>query len=70
MQVTFPINKTLKGMEYSNGILSIQFGLYRRTYEGVPSELAHRLAYSKSASDTMSTFSNEIKGKFKVISVV
>ena len=70
MTCTFPLNKTLIGMEYSNGILSLQFGRYRRTYEGVDSATAYRLAYSKSASDVMSVFSNEIKGKFKVVSVL
>jgi hypothetical protein len=69
MQVTFYKNPLLIGMTYEGGTLSLQFGRYRRVYDGVPQSLAYRLAYSRSASDTMSVFANEIKGKFEVIAV-
>jgi hypothetical protein len=69
MTVTFHKNPLLIGMSYEGTTLSLQFGKYRRTYAEVPQSLAYRLAYAKSASETMSVFANEIKGKFNVLQV-
>jgi hypothetical protein len=67
MTCNFPYNPTLKGMSYQpNGMLTLQFGKYARTYADVPRELAYKLAYSKTASEVLSVFANQIKKKFKV----
>lgn len=56
-------------MTYSNGTLTLQFAKQSRTYSEVPQELAYKLAYAKTASETLQIFANHIKKKFKVISV-
>lgn len=69
MTCNFHYNPTLKGMTYSNGTLTLQFAKQARTYAEVPQELAYKLAYAKTASETLQIFANHIKKKFKVISV-
>lgn len=49
-------------MTYANGILTIQFPKYTKRYEGVPTSVAYKLAYSK---NPMSTFNSLIKNQFK-----
>lgn len=56
-------------MTYSNGTLTLQFAKQSRTYSEVPKELAYKLAYAKTASETLRVFANEIKKKFKVIKI-
>lgn len=56
-------------MTYSNGTLTLQFAKQSRTYSEVPKELAYKLAYAKTASETLRVFANEIKKKFKIIKV-
>lgn len=69
MQKTFPLNPTLLAMQYHsiNGRLAITFKKGQiRTYNEVPKELAYKLYYKQTASETMAVYSNEIKKKFKV----
>lgn len=56
-------------MSYKDGVLTLRFAKQSRTYADVPTELAYKLAYSKSARETLSIFANQIKKKFKVINV-
>lgn len=56
-------------MSYHNGSLSIQFDKYNRTYSDVPHTVAYKLFYSKTGRATMEIYSNEIKGKYKVLKV-
>ena len=59
----------LKSMSYHNGSLSIQFDKYNRIYSDVPHTVAYKLFYSKTGRATMEIYSNEIKGKYKVLKV-
>lgn len=70
MNAILPINKTLVSATYNaqTGNLSILFRKGQtRTYVGAGPSVSYRLAYAKDAATMMSIYSNEIKGKFKVI---
>ncbi len=55
-------SSVVKSMTYANGILTIQFPKYTKRYEGVPTDVAYGLAYSKKP---LKTFNELIKNKFK-----
>lgn len=71
----FPSNKLLDYMKYNSdtGVMFLCFkkGKERqiREYNNVPIEVAYKLFYSASATDVISNFSNQIKGKYQVLTV-
>lgn len=70
MNAMLPLNRTLVSASYNahTGNLSILFRKGQtRTYIGAGPSVSYRLAYAKDAASMMSIYSNEIKGKFKVI---
>jgi hypothetical protein len=66
----FSSNTVLKGMSYNNDVLSIEFkkGQIRR-YNKVPPPIAYKLFYTTTGSQALTIYSNEIKGKFEVLTV-
>lgn len=67
---TFAPNTVLRSMTYNNENLAIEFNKGQiRTYCKVPAPIAYKLFYTGSASESLTYYSNEIKGKFKVLTV-
>ncbi len=66
----FEPNKVLNSMNYHDGKLNIEFKVSGqiRTYLTSP-VLAYKLYHSKSATDSISIYSNEIKGFCTVFNV-
>ncbi len=65
----FPPNPVLKSMTYHQDKLSIEFKKGQvRTYLAAP-ELAYKLFYCKTASESIAIYSNQIKGHCTVINV-
>lgn len=66
----FKRNPVIKSMTYNNENLAIEFNKGQiRTYCKVPAQVAYKLFYTVSASDSLTCYSNEIKGKFEVLTV-
>lgn len=66
----FKPNKVLKAMSYNNNVLSVYFKKGQlRQYDQVPPPVAYGLFYTKTASQTLEYYSNNIKGKFTVLTV-
>lgn len=70
---TFPFNPVLQNMAFAGERLTLTFkkksGTQDRTYDAVPSTIAHQLFYKQTASEALAYFANNIKKKFKVIKV-
>lgn len=65
----FPPNPVLKSMTYNDDKLSIEFKKGQiRTYLTGP-KLAYKLFHSKTASESLAIYSNEIKGHCTVFTV-
>lgn len=63
-------NTVLKGMTYNAGSLKILFCKgQEREYINVPPPIAYGLFYTKTATETLSYYSNNIKGKYTVLTV-
>ena len=57
-------------MAYDKENLAIEFNKGQiRTYANVPAPIAYKLFYTESASASLTYYSNEIKGKFEVLTV-
>lgn len=66
----FKRNPVIKSMTYNNENLAIEFNKGQiRTYCKVPAPIAYKLFYTGSASESLTYYSNEIKGKFEVLTV-
>jgi len=66
----FNSNKVLKSMNYHNNLLSIEFKKGQiRQYCKVPPPIAYKLFYTTTASQALTIYANEIKGKFEVLTV-
>jgi len=68
-----PYNNVITYMKYSNEVITIGFKkpkgvIQERSYQ-CDKETAYRFFYSKTAEQTLSFFSNNIKGKLKLIDV-
>lgn len=69
----FPYNPVLEYMKYSNEVITIGFkkakGVIQERSYFCDKETAYRFFYSKTAEQTLSFFSNNIKGKLKLIDI-
>ena len=57
-------------MSYHNEKLSVEFKKGQiRVYDQVPAQIAYAFFYTTTASKSLEYYSNEIKGKFEVLTV-
>lgn len=68
-----PYNNVIDYMKYSNEVITIGFkkakGVIQERSYFCDKETAYRFFYSKTAEQTLSFFSNNIKGKLKLIDI-
>lgn len=67
ISTTLPKNNVITQMSYHNEMLVIMFKKgQERSYSGVPAPVAYGLYYTKTGSECLAYYSNNIKGKYTV----